>query len=39
MRLRFFWQAVLQLAGLIYAVIKYNDREIRNIDDYCRLPA
>lgn len=34
MRLRFFWQAVLQLAGLIYAVIKYNDREIRNIDDY-----
>lgn len=34
MKLRFLGQAVLQGAGLVYATIKYEKKDINNVDSY-----
>lgn len=34
MKLRFLGQAVLQGAGLVYATIKYEKKDINNVNSY-----
>lgn len=34
MNLRFLYQNILQIAGLIYATIKYNENNIASVSDY-----
>ena len=34
MNLRFLYQSILQITGLVYAAIKYSKKEINSVDDY-----
>ena len=34
MKVRFLYQSLLQIAGLMYAIIKYNGKNIDSVDDY-----
>lgn len=34
MKIRFLYQSLLQIAGLMYAIIKYDEKNIDSVDDY-----